>query len=146
MYNVISDVENYKTFIPFCKESLVSIEEPGFKRVSMVIGFPPIVANYTANVTLKEPYFIKSCAIKGKIFEHLNTVWKLSPALKNNPQTCIIDFYISFEFKSLIYSQLTDLFFERLVRQMEIAFINEARVRYGKESYPTTSLDNLPGR
>lgn len=143
MYDVVSDVENYRKFVPFCKKSIVFCDKPGCMTADLVIGFPPIMESYSSIVTLKEPYFVKSECRDGKLFNHLESVWKFRPALRNNPQTCIIDFYVSFQFRSQLHSHLAGLFFDKLVTQMEGAFINEARARYGRESIPTRKLDIL---
>lgn len=146
MYTVVSDVGNYNKFVPFCKKSHIFKQTPKFLKAHLIIGFPPVVESYTSNVTLVEPRMVRAICVDGKLFDHLNTTWKFSPALKNNLQSCIIDFHISFEFKSLIHSNLAHWFFDALVRQMEVAFINEAKVRYGQESVPTRRLELINSR
>lgn len=140
MYSVVSDVANYNKFVPFCKKSHVLKSTPEFLKADLIIGFPPIVESYTSNVTLVRPRMVKAICTDGRLFNHLDTIWKFSPALKNNLQSCIIDFHISFEFRSALHSHFAHLFFDALVRQMEVAFINEAKVRYGKESVPSQRL------
>jgi coenzyme Q-binding protein COQ10 len=71
------------------------------------------------------------------------TEWKFSPGLKENPQSCIIDFAVSFEFRSRLHSQLAHVFFNAVVRQMEDAFIHEATNRCGKASVKTQRLANV---
>jgi len=71
------------------------------------------------------------------------TEWKFSPGLKENAQSCIIDFAVSFEFRSLLHSQLAHVFFNEIVRQTEDAFIHEATNRFGKASIKTQRLANV---
>lgn len=146
MYAVVSDVGNYYKFVPFCKRSHILTESPEFLKADLIIGFPPILESYTSNVTLVKPKMVRAICVDGKLFNHLNTTWKFSPALKNNLQSCIIDFHISFEFKSLIHSNLAHWVFDALVRQMEVAFIAEAKVRYGQESVPSRRLELINSR
>lgn len=143
MYDVVSDVGNYKLFVPFCKRSMLLVNKPGFLKADLTIGFPPLVENYVSNITLVEPYLVKSSGVEGKLFDHIETTWRFSPGLKSNPQSCIIDFYLSFEFRSALHSQLATIFFDKLVSQMESAFINEARIRYGKESIGSKKLGDI---
>lgn len=143
IYSVVADVGNYNKFVPFCKKSNILKEDTDFIRVDLEIGFPPVSEKYISNVTLVKPRMVKAVCVDGRLFDHLITIWRFSPALKNNSQSCIIDFYISFEFKSLLHSHLAHLFFDILVRQMEEAFIKECKVRYGKASVPSKRLKIL---
>uniref|UniRef100_A0A8D8LY09 Coenzyme Q-binding protein COQ10 homolog B, mitochondrial n=1 Tax=Cacopsylla melanoneura TaxID=428564 RepID=A0A8D8LY09_9HEMI len=141
MFEVVADVENYKTFVPFCKKSLVTFKSDEKLIGSLTIGFPPIVESYTSHVTLDKPKLVKANCFDGKLFDHLVTMWRFHRGLEDVPQSCVIDFYVSFEFKSLLHSHLAHMFFNELVRQMEKAFFNEAQVRYGK---PTIPIHKLP--
>jgi coenzyme Q-binding protein COQ10 len=141
MFDVVTDVQNYKNFIPFCKKSDVIYEEgKEFLRANLVIGFPPLIESYVSNVTMIHPQLAKAECTDGKLFDHLNTLWIFTSGLKNNSQTCVIDFSLSFKFKSTIHSHLSNLFFNEIVRQMEKAFIEEAKKRYGKPCIKTVQL------
>lgn len=139
MFDVVSDVENYRNFVPFCKRSDVTLKRDNFLCGKLEIGFPPVVESYTSNVTLVKPNLIKAECVDGKLFDFLTTSWKFSPGLENK-KSCVIDFSVAFEFKSLIHSQLAHMFFNELVRQMESAFFDEAKRRYGRPTLTTTKL------
>lgn len=141
IFDVVADVKNYKHFVPFCKKSDVISTTDDTLKANLVIGFPPINESYTSKVTTMRPQMVKAECTDGRLFNHLNTLWLFSPGLKNNPQTCVIDFSLSFEFKSIIHSHLSNLFFNEIVRQMENAFLNEANRRYGKPCIKTVRLE-----
>jgi coenzyme Q-binding protein COQ10 len=143
MYTVVAEVENYKNFVPFCKKSVVWSRGPEHMRADLVIGFPPIHESYTSNITLRKPYLVRAVCTDGKLFKHLFTEWKFSPGLQGNPQSCIIDFVLSFEFRSLLHSKLAHVFFSEVARQMEDAFMHEAANRFGKASVKTQQLANV---
>lgn len=145
MYDVVSDVKHYKNFVPFCKKSAVSFQSENKIIGALTIGFPPLVESYTSHVTLERPKLIKANCFDGKLFDHLITMWRFHQGLQAVPQSCVIDFYVSFEFKSLLHSNLAHMFFNELVRQMEKAFFAEAEVRYGKAAIETHKLPvNMP--
>ncbi|KAK9738898.1 Polyketide cyclase / dehydrase and lipid transport [Popillia japonica] len=140
MYRVVSDVSNYRKFVPFCKRSTVTYESHKRLRAELQIGFPPICESYTSDVQLSKPHLVRAVCTDGRLFNYLETCWKFSPGLQSNPQSCIVDFSIDFEFKSKLHYQLANMFFETLVKQMEGAFMLEAKRRYGRESVPTHKL------
>ncbi|CAK9812133.1 Coenzyme Q-binding protein COQ10 homolog B, mitochondrial [Anthophora quadrimaculata] len=141
IYDVVADVKNYKEFVPFCKKSDVIFKNDDMLKANLVIGFPPINESYTSKVTTVRPRLVKAECTDGRLFNHLNTLWLFSPGLKNNAQTCVIDFCLSFQFKSIIHSHLSNLFFNEIVRQMENAFLEEAKRRYGKPCIKTVRLE-----
>lgn len=140
MFDVVADVEKYETFLPFCKKSHVTFKTSTNIKADLVIGFPPLLESYTSNVSLVKPVLIKAVCTEGKLFNFLLTTWKFSPGLKNNENTCIIDFFVSFEFRSALHSHLANLFFNELIYQMENAFYQEAQRRYGR---PVVKMQTL---
>lgn len=134
LYSVVADVENYYTFVPFCKKSHVYSKKPDSLKADLIIGFPPLNESYTSNVSLVRPSLVKAECVDGRLFNYLLTAWQFSPGLKDIPQSCVIDFMVTFEFKSALHSQLSNLFFDQLVKQMEYAFIQEAEKRFGQPS------------
>lgn len=134
LFSVVADVEKYYTFVPFCKKSHVYARKPGSLKADLIIGFPPLNESYTSNVTLVKPSLVKAECVDGRLFNYLLTAWQFSPGLKDIPQSCVIDFIVAFEFKSVLHSQLSNLFFDQIVKQMEYAFIAEAGNRFGPPS------------
>ena len=141
MYTVVADVENYYKFVPFCKKSMVYSKKDGFLKADLVIGFPPLNERYTSNVTLVKPSLVRAECTDGRLFSYLLNHWRFSPGVKDIPQSCVIDFAVSFQFKSAIHSQFANFFFDQLVIQMEKAFIDEAEERYGKPAIKSHVLE-----
>ncbi len=59
MYEVVSHVELYPEFVPWCKESQVFKRRTGHFMCSLTIGYPPLVERYTSVVTLARPNLVR---------------------------------------------------------------------------------------
>lgn len=134
MYDVVSDVDNYKHFVPYCKTSRVYQRNDNRAKGQMVVGFPPLHESYHCDLTFKEPHFVRSECRDGRLFNYLLNYWGFSAGVKDVPQSCVIDFRVTFEFKSALHSNLSHIFFDLIVQQMESAFFDEAQRRYGVPS------------
>ncbi|PAA65904.1 hypothetical protein BOX15_Mlig000057g2, partial [Macrostomum lignano] len=154
MFAVVSGVEHYHRFVPWCtgsqvedRRQLVDVANfglPGAAGVSgpgeqftgrLSIGFPPLLQqSYSSVVTCCRPQLVHSRCTDANLFRLLDTTWRFHPGLSGRPATCILDFGVEFAFQSSLHTSLADLFFDRVVTAMVSAFLHEAGRRYGPES------------
>src|SRR4051794_17118144 len=100
MFDVVVDVANYQNFLPWCHKSVILTEGHNKMLAELSIGIPPLRERYTSKVTHRRPFHIRAVSEEGRLFNHLINDWKFGPGLKNEPNSCIIDFCVSFQFKS----------------------------------------------
>ncbi|XP_060636932.2 coenzyme Q-binding protein COQ10 homolog B, mitochondrial-like [Anolis sagrei] len=130
MYDIVADVGSYQRFVPWCTSSRVISHRNEFSEAELEVGFPPVVERYVSEISAVPNYQIRAVSKDGQLFQHLETLWQFKPG---KADTCMLKFYVSFEFKSVLHSQLANLFFSEVVKQMVSAFEKRAEKLYGPQ-------------
>ncbi|RNA35935.1 coenzyme Q binding COQ10 A [Brachionus plicatilis] len=126
-------------------EAKKAIDLPSSFKAKLEIGYPPIREAYISHVSMVRPETVKSISRDTNLFEYLINEWKFHPYRPAsdsdiNPNCCIVEFYVSFNFRSVIYNKFSSLVMDQIYKQMLGAFVKRAHVLYGKASIEPKNL------
>jgi coenzyme Q-binding protein COQ10 len=126
LFDLVADVERYPEFLPWCIGCRIRRREGAEIYADLIVGFKMIREQFTSKVTLRPPGRVDVEYQKGP-FKYLNNHWKFIP----RDGGCLIDFYIDFEFRSVVLRKILEPLFNEAVRRMVSAFETRARALYG---------------
>ena len=132
MFDLVADVERYPEFVPLCEELRVlrrSRADDGKETViaSMRVGYKAINETFTSRVTLdREHQQILVEYVDGP-FRFLENRWTFRPQANGSD----VEFYIRYEFKSILLGRLMGSVFDKAFRKFSQAFEERARQVYG---------------
>lgn len=126
LFDLVSDVEDYPNFLPWCVALRVTSRESDVIRADMVVGFKMIREKFTSRVTLTAKERIDVEYLDGP-FRYLQNRWLFI----EKDGGCEIDFFIDFEFRSRLLRKIMEPLFHEAVRRMVRAFEKRAAERYG---------------
>lgn len=145
MFDVVSAVEQYSEFVPWCQRStILRRESPESLEAELEVGFQAFVERYTSKVTLRSPSLVRSRAERSALFQHLYFEWELRPG--PTPGTTWVAFEVDFAFRSRLYHQLAGVFLEEVVQRMMGAFEARCTEIYGPSSLLRPPCTARPGK
>jgi coenzyme Q-binding protein COQ10 len=135
MFGLVADVESYPKFLPLCEElKLKRRERRDGKEVliaTMTVGYRLIRESFTTEVILDADARTILVHYLDGPFSFLENRWVFRPI---TPQSCEIDFYIAYSFRSRLLERLMGGLFDRAVRKYSDAFEARADAVYGTRS------------
>ncbi|KAL7977164.1 hypothetical protein Chor_009113 [Crotalus horridus] len=134
MYDIVADVGSYRLFVPWCNCSRIISHHNKVFKAELEVGFPPVVERYVSEISSVPHCQIRAVSKDGRLFRHLETLWQFKPGHTGRLDSCMLKFYVSFEFKSTFHSQLANLFFNEVVKRMVSAFEQRAEKLYSTQT------------
>lgn len=134
MFDLVADVERYPEFLPLCEGLAVRRREGTPEKpviiADMTAGYGAIRETFKSRVTLERtavPPLILVEYLDGP-FRRLENRWRFKPAPTGG---CDVDFFIDYEFKSIMLGLLMGALFDRAFQKFAGAFEARARQVYG---------------
>lgn len=132
MFNLVAAVDLYPQFLPWCLASRITKRDGNVFYADLVIGYKMVREKFGSRVTALKPDHIHVEYLSGPM-KHLSNHWRFLPQADG---TCIIDFYVDFEFRNPVLQKLISVFFEEAVKRMVGAFESRAHDLYNSKLTP----------
>ena len=135
MFNLVADVEKYPEFLPLCEDLRIRRRAQSGEGIEtlvteMSVGYKAIRETFTTRVTLDEPRLRILVEYVEGPFSYLENRWTFKP----DPLGCLVEFYITYEFKSFALGLLMGAVFDKAFRKFVQAFEERADSVYGRAS------------
>jgi coenzyme Q-binding protein COQ10 len=135
MYDLVADVEHYPAFLPLCEDlTVLRREQRGTITIltaTMQVGYKAIHETFATRVTLQPDDLTIVAEYLDGPFRHLENRWGFPAMTRGQQGGTDVDFYINYEFKSLMLGMLVGAMFDQAFRKFTSAFEARARVVYG---------------
>ncbi len=122
LYHLVADIEKYPEFLPWCMALRARKRDGNVTLSDMVIGFKVFRESFTTRVTLTPEHRIDVEYLNGP-FKYLNNHWIFEDGENGG---CVIDFYVDFEFRSVLLQKAIGVVFNEAVTKMINAFETRA--------------------
>lgn len=132
LFDLVADVEKYPEFLPWCVDARIRRHEDSLVVADLVIGYRVFRERFTSTVVLNRPDRIDVTYAEGP-FRYLNNHWIFVP---EGSDSCIIDFFVDFEFHSRVLQVVAERVFGEAVKLMVHAFERRADELFGSDVPP----------
>lgn len=128
MYALVSDVANYKNYLPWCPSSEI-LKTDGNKIIGRVdISYLKVKAHFTTENINRQNERIDMNLVDGP-FKQLHGHWKFIPLGENG---CKIEFKLDYKFSNIIIEKLIGAVFELVIKNIVDSFVKKAHEIYRK--------------
>jgi ribosome-associated toxin RatA of RatAB toxin-antitoxin module len=127
MHSLVSDVERYPDFLPWCSGAHVETREDGVVCASLSIDYHGIKQSFKTENRSSPPQRIEIRLVSGP-FRQLDGEWRFTALA---PQACKIEFRLHYEFSNRLLEKLVGPVFKHIANSLLDAFLRRAQQLYG---------------
>ncbi|MBF0470431.1 MAG: type II toxin-antitoxin system RatA family toxin [Gammaproteobacteria bacterium] len=129
MYRLVSDVEGYPGFLPWCGGAEILSREEGMVVATVVISYGSLTKPFTTRNTLLPNESIEMVLEEGP-FRSLHGIWRFH-RLSDEASKIALD--LEFEFSSRLVAATLGVVFNQITNTLVDAFVKKADEVYGKD-------------
>jgi coenzyme Q-binding protein COQ10 len=135
MFDLVADVEKYPQFVPLCSALTVKSRSSKGGDVTvlvadMTVAYKIIRETFTSRVMLNRPNLKILVEYLNGPFKRMQNRWTFYPVAED---TCDIEFFIEYEFRSRTLAMLMGAMFDAAFRKFSAAFEKRADDVYGQK-------------
>jgi coenzyme Q-binding protein COQ10 len=132
MFDLVADVGRYPEFLPWCLGARIRERQADMLLADLMIGFKMVREKFTSRVWLNRAERRIDVEYINGPFRQLKNHW----TFHNDPTAgpaggCRVEFFLEFEFSSMMLQKLIGVLFHEAVRRMVAAFEARAKQLYG---------------
>jgi len=128
MFDLITDVDRYDAFIPYCTAARVRERSESEMLADLAIGYKMLRETYTSRIVLGDaPLSVTVHQAKGP-FRHLYNKW----VFEETADGCDVHFELQFEFAVPLLRRIIEPIMNRVVDRFVAAFEERAIDIYGE--------------
>ncbi len=128
LFDLVADIERYPEFLPWCVAARIRSRQGQEILADLVIGFKMIRERFTSRVKLDRAGRRIDVSYSEGPFKYLNNHWLFEEMPDGSTR---IDFFVDFEFRSVMLQKIIGVLFNEAVRRMVAAFEARAKALYG---------------
>lgn len=141
LFGLVADVDKYPQFLPWCLASRITKREQNIFYADLVVGYKLLRETFSSRVvTDPQNLHIHVEYLSGPM-KQLSNHWRF---IREPDGSCLIDFYVDFEFKNKLFQNVVELFFNEVVKRMVAAFEERAKELYGTQEDARTVSSSAP--
>ena len=127
MYALVTDVEKYPQFLPWCDKARVIEEDEAGMTAEVGLAFAGLHQSFTTRNTVDPPHRLQMSLVDGP-FRSLEGVWDF---IALGDAGCKINFALDFDYAGGLAGAALKLGFQGLASRMVEDFCREAERAYG---------------
>ena len=127
MFGLVSDIERYPRFLPWCRSATVHARTPTEVTASLEIARGPLRKSLTTRNRMTDPRCIDIELVDGP-FSRFEARWSFDATAT---RSCRVGFEMQFEISSRMLSRVLSPLFEEIAKTAVDAFHRRARQVYG---------------
>jgi ribosome-associated toxin RatA of RatAB toxin-antitoxin module len=128
MYDLVTDVEAYPQFLPWCGGATVEAQEGDTVRATVVIDFKGIRQSFTTRNTNLPGREVQMRLVEGP-FSDLQGRWVFNPLADG--KACKVEFLLDYRFSNFLVEKVIGPVFNHIASSFVDAFVHRAKAVYG---------------